>query len=188
MQLQPPIRRRLSARSPLSGFGVVEILCAVVVLTVSAAAFCEAMIGGLRMADETRERARALEQVRRVVEELQDASFAQVFALYDASKSDDPGGAGTAPGPSFAVSGLRPLEGDTDGLVGSIEFPVIGTQLREDVSLDDLGMPQDLDGDGVVDSANHAANYQLLPVLVRASWQGPSCPMHVELRTMLAQR
>ena len=162
-----------------NGFTPLEVLCAVVVLTLAAMGFSQALIGGLRLAQATRERALAIEQARRVLEEMQDASFAQVFALY---------GFGTAPGPNFAVTGLTLLDDDADGFVGSISFPVNGAQLRENLALSSLGMPHDLNGDGAIDAANHAADYKLLPVLVSVSWRGPSAPMRVELRTILSQR
>jgi hypothetical protein len=33
-----------------------------------------------------------------------------------------------------------------------------------------LGMPRDLDADGVVDDANHANDYLLLPIRIRIEW------------------
>jgi len=171
-----------------AGFTPLEILCAVVVLALAVSAFCQTLIGGLRLSDATRERTLAIEQARLKLEELQDANFAQVFALYDSSSANDPGGAGTAPGPNFAVTGLTPRETDADVLAGSIVFPVVGTELRENVALRALGMPHDLNGDGNPDGVNHANDYQLLPVLVRISWRGPSGPMQVDLRTILCQR
>jgi hypothetical protein len=45
-------------------------------------------------------------------------------------------------------------------------------QLREDVVDPEMGMPRDLSGDSVVDSADHALDYMLLPVRVTIEWQG----------------
>jgi len=160
----------------------------VLVLSIAATAFAQSMVAGLRLSDAMRQRGIALEGARRRIEELQDANFAQVFALYDANPANDPGGAGTAPGANFTVDGLTPLANDADGMVGSITFPVSGTQLRENVTLRSLGMPHDLNGDGPVDAADHAADYQILPVLVRVSWRGPTAPMTVDLRTILSER
>ena len=78
--------------------------------------------------------------------------------------------------------------GDADGLAGQVIFPTrVGFPgaLREDVVDAKLGMPRDLDGDGVIDTANHAGNYRLLPVIVRVRWRGATGNASAELRTML---
>ena len=49
-----------------------------------------------------------------------------------------------------------------------------------------MGMPRDLDGDGVIDALDHSGDYRLLPVLVRVAWRGSSGPAKLEFRTMLA--
>jgi len=173
-------------RTRQDGFSALEVFCAVVVLTVAATAFGQSLVKGLCLSDSTHQRALAQQQARSVVEDLQGADFDQVFALYNASSADDAGQ--NAPGASFAVSGLTPLANDADGQAGAIVFPVSGTQLRENLTLHSLGMPHDLNGDGVIDAANHAGDYRLLPVLVRVSWRGPNGPMQVELRTILCAR
>ena len=175
-------------RDGCSGFSQVELLCAITVLALAMLGFSVGLISSLRMASAVRERALATEHARRVIEELQDTNFAQVFALYDATAADDPGGAGTAPGASFTVEGLTPVTDDADGKVGEIVFPVSGSQLREDVVSHSLGMPRDLNGNGAIDASDHAADYQLLPVLVRVRWRSQGAPMTVELRTILCQR
>jgi len=168
-----------------AAFSQLELLCAVAVLSMASLVLSRTMVASSQLASATRERSLAIEAARRVLEDLQDADFAAVFALYDANAANDPG---PAPGASFAVEGLEPTPDDADGVVGEIVFPVSGTQLREDVDLPQLGMPRDLDGDGGTDALDHTANYQLLPVLVRVAWRGQTAPMQVELRTILARR
>ncbi len=63
-----------------------------------------------------------------------------------------------------------------------------GVELREDLDLPELGMPRDLNGDGIVDSADHSADYRLLPVLLRLEWRGQSGHRQSEVRTILAHR
>ena len=156
-------------------------------LLVATLGFSQALVAGMRLADSTRERALAVQAARQCIEELEDETFAQVFARYNANAADDPGGAGTAPGASFTVEGLTPLVDDADGKVGEIVFPVDGTQLSENVDLPELGMPRDLNGDG--DSLDDATvGYELLPVLVRVEWRAQGAPMKVELRTYLCAR
>jgi hypothetical protein len=66
-------------------------------------------------------------------------------------------------------------------------FPTGGPpeQLREDVVDAGLGMPRDLDGDGVIDGADHEANYTLLPIRVRVQWRGVSGVRTFDLETVL---
>ena len=81
----------------------------------------------------------------------------------------------SAPGGSFDVQGLRPLLDDPDGAVGAIVFPTMveagDLQLREDVALPELGMPRDLNGDGV-DALDHSDDYLVLPVSLEIEWLG----------------
>jgi hypothetical protein len=99
---------------------------------------------------------------------------------------------GPAPGPDFAVPGLDPLADDLDGRVGKIVLPELdtgsGVELREDLDMPELGMPRDLNGDGIVDSADHSGDYRVLPVLLRLDWSGRSGNRHTVVRTILAKR
>lgn len=78
-----------------------------------------------------RERALAAEAARGMLERLHNEPLREVFALYNASPEDDPGGAGSAPGNRFAVAGLRPTEGSDDGLVGEVVFPAVWESLDD---------------------------------------------------------
>jgi type II secretory pathway pseudopilin PulG len=171
-----------------AGFSQLEVLCAVVVLALAALGLARTMVASTQLANASRQRALATEAARQKLEELQDTAFDQVFRSYDAFPANDPGGAGTAPGATFAVAGLDATADDPDGIVGEVVFPVNGSELREDVDLPLLGMPHDLDGDGAIDAADHAGDYQLLPALVRVRWRSDTAPMLVELRTILAER
>lgn len=142
-----------------------------------------------------RESALALRAMKRTLETVQggEVEFEDLFRAYNADPSDDPGGPGTAPGANFAVAGLEPRPGDADRAAGRIEFPSPEGRpdmLREDLTAELFGLEvdHDLDGDGVVDDANHAGNYLLLPVLVRVEWTGSSGTESRALRTFLAKR
>ena len=111
---------------------------------------------------------------RQAIEVLEAAAdFAGAFALYN--------------GQGLAVEGLTALPGDADGLPLRIVFPTApgGAQLREDVAWPQLGMPRDLDGDGLVDALDHSGDYQILPVLIEVDWVGPAGPSHLEFKTIL---
>jgi Tfp pilus assembly protein PilV len=42
--------------------------------------------------------------------------------------------------------------------------------LREDTIAPEYGLPCDLNGDGVIDGKNHAADYKVLPMVIRLDW------------------
>jgi len=161
------------------------------VLVVGLLAYCRAAVSAALAARTTRETTLATEAAWRMIEQLRAApNFNQVFAMYNTTTADDPGGGVVSPGANFAVTGLQAVVGDPDGLPGEIVFPTTtvggALQLREDVVNAKLGMPRDLNGDGVVDAADHSGDYQLLPVLVRVRWRGVAGNGLVELPTMLS--
>lgn len=170
-----------------AGFSQIEILFATAVLMVAALAFSRAMVASMHLADSTREHTLASEAARRVLEEMQDAEFSDLLALYNADPSDDPVGV-SAPGASFTVEGLTPAMDDTDGIVGAVEFPLTGVKLLEDAEIPEFGLPRDLDGSGDIDDVDHASDYALLPVRITVRWRTDGGPMQVVLRSFLAQR
>jgi hypothetical protein len=152
-------------------------------------ALSNSILTSMKATGVNKESALASDGVADMVERLQGVGhFKDVFALYDANPNDDPGIPGSAPGNHFAVKGLQVPDGDAIGSVGEIVFPTIGTQLREDVVDPELGMPRDLNGDGIIDSADHAGDYKLLPVLLRLHWKGVGVKRSVVVRTLLADR
>jgi hypothetical protein len=169
---------------------MVEVMVAMSVLIVGLLAYTRTVASAALAARTTREATLATEAAWRVIETMRAQNFVQVFAMYDTTAADDPGGVVVSPGANFAVPGLSAVAGDPDGMPGEIVFPTMtvggALQLREDVVNAKLGMPRDLNGDGVVDGLNHAANYQLLPVLVRVRWRGAAGNGLVELPTMIS--
>lgn len=157
-----------------------------VVLTVAMAMFTSTMASTARQRMTKRESAIAAEAGRRMLEVMRAGIHAQTFARYNDTPDDDPGGVGTAPGKHFAVDGLAPADDDLDGFVGEIVFPALGPVLREDVEQTELGMPRDLDADGIVDTDDHAGDYEVLPVMVRLRWKARSGARELEMFTLLA--
>jgi prepilin-type N-terminal cleavage/methylation domain-containing protein len=174
-------------RRARAGFSLIEVLVALSVASIALTAMA-ATIASSRMATTTaREATLAKEAVRRTLETIKSQDFPLVFALYNGTGDDDPGGAGTAPGQGFAVAGLDPREGDADGLPGEIVLPegVLPGVLLENLNVPRLGLPRDLNRDGAIDGNDHSGDYRLLPVLVRVEWQSRGGRAKVELRTML---
>ncbi len=173
------------ARSERAGFSIVEVMLVLTILTVGIGMFAGTLGSIMGLGPSMRETGRATEAARSVIESMRAQAFDQVWARYNADPADDPGGAGTAPGAAFDVPGLGPVPGDPDGRVGEIVFPELAGALREDVADERLGTPRDLDLDGVVDALDHAADYRVLPVLVRVQWQGKGPARRLELYTTI---
>ena len=163
---------QLTTRTPSdrrrAGITLVEILIVIAILTVSLAMFAQTLSASARLDPVANETMLASEGARVMLERMRAQPFEQLFTLYDANPANDPSGAGTAPGSTFAVEGLAPAT--VGGVVGRIDFPVSRAQLRENSTDDLLGMPRDLNGDGVVDTLDHAGDYILLPVRVHMEW------------------
>jgi type II secretory pathway pseudopilin PulG len=170
------------------GWTFVEVMIALVVLTVGVVSFLVSLTSSMQLSAAAHERDLAINAARQLLERMQTETFSEVFTRHNDDPSDDPGGTGTAPGSNFAVTGLDAKSSDGDGCPGKILFPTSGGELREDISDSLLGMPRDLNGDGNVDSNDHAGDYILLPVLVRVEWTGIAGEETLDIRTMLTER
>jgi type II secretory pathway pseudopilin PulG len=180
-----PIHVQRRPQRQRAGFSIVEVMLVLTVLTVGIGMFAGTLGSVMGLGPSLRESALAIEAARAVIESMRARPFDQVYALYNADPADDPLGPGTAPGAAFAMPGLSAVPGDADGLVGLIVFPEVGGELREDSADADLGMPRDLDLDGAVDGVDHAADYRVLPVLVRVEWRGKGPARRIDLHTTL---
>jgi prepilin-type N-terminal cleavage/methylation domain-containing protein len=176
-------------RGPRAGFSLLEVTIAMAVLASAYVGYSKSVVSSMQASRAEREQALAAAAVRQVLAEVQASPFDQVWALYNSDGTDDPGGANTAPGPNHDVEGLTAVAGDADGMAIEVVLPSIDAggapQLREDVANDALGCPRDLSGDGAIDAADHAGDYQILPVVVRARWIGVAGTATYELRTSL---
>lgn len=166
---------------------LIEVMVALVVFTISVYLMSSTITASSVHTQIKRERALAVEMARNELEILRGADFVDLFASYNHAPEDDPDGAGTAPGPYFAVPGLDPQDDDPDGFVGEIVLPAEGSVLREDAEMEELGLPRDLDGDFLIDAADHAGDYLILPVLVRVEWNGRAGDRLFQMYTMLAK-
>lgn len=168
---RPPGLAVLHRRSR-TGVTLVEIIVVIAIMTVAMGMFAQTLTASSRLDPIANETMLAAEGARVTLERMKAVPFEKVFATYNASTLDDPAGPGTAPGATFAIEGLSPAT--AGGAVGRIEFPVIGGALREDSTDERLGMPRDLDANGVIDAADHKSNYALLPIRVRVEWASQS--------------
>lgn len=171
-------------RRPNDGFSLVEVMIALSVLSIAAGALVTELLTVHSLDAIQAERQTALDAVISQVEALHAVDPEVAFVRFNATQADDPVGV-ACPGNGFAVPGLTAQEGDADGWAGSIVFPGDAIQLREDAVDDALGTPRDLNLDGAVDGADHAADYEVLPVRVRVDWTGRGGDQSLEVVTTL---
>lgn len=171
-----------------AGMTLLEVTIAISVLVLGIVGSMQTMILLERSAERTRESDRATQAARQVLEKIQAEAFPEAFRRYNGTTADDPG-TGVAPGCNFAVPGLSARPDDPDGMPGEVDFPTppgMPGVLREDIVDPLLGMPRDLNGDGIIDgTTNCATTYKILPVRIRVRWIGAAGPGEVELHTML---
>lgn len=168
---------------------LVEIAISLSILVTILLGFSTALMSSMKASHTSREAAVATDAAREIMETLQASDFDTLFQNNNSVAADDVGGM-PARLAAFAVDGLNPRSGDADGLCGEILLPevVAGgvSQLREDVSIPALNMPRDLNGDGIVDNADHVGDYMILPVLVRVDWRGTAGEGRVQFKTILS--
>lgn len=185
--LRRPSRPAVPHRRSRAGVTLVEIVVVIAIMTISMGMFAQTLTASSRLDPIANETMLAAEGARVALERMKAEPFGKLFVLHNASPLDDPGGPGTAPGATFPIEGLAPAT--AGGAVGRIEFPTISGALREDSVDDKLGMPRDLNADGLVDSTDHKSNYVLLPVRVRVEWAsqcGRAGKRSLEIYTMFS--
>ena len=166
---------------------LVELCVSITVMAIALCAAASTVVTTGALNQKSHETVVARRAAEDMIEVLRNTPFDKVFPTYDADKSDDPAGVGTAPGSTFAVTGLTPIPGAPGGVAGQIFFPSAGPGLFENVVDASLGMPRDLNADKAVDALNHAGDNRVLPVRVRVRWQSRNGPRTVELSTLLSE-
>lgn len=167
------------------GVTLLETTSALFVLAIGVVSAASVLVSSLRLDVQNRETAAATCAAQAELETIRAQSFSQIVALYDSNTANDPGGAGTAPGNSFWQSSLDKI-GKRSSVTATVLLPINGAgEVREDLNMPELGLPADLNGDGVVDSANHAADAIVLPVGVRVTWTGATGQQTYTLATMV---
>lgn len=174
---------------------LVELAIALPIVLIAFGMFVHMLSAGTALRWSATEEWAAGSAAQNVLEEMRNEDFRQLFALYNADAFDDPGGLGTAPGNRFAVPGLDALESDPQGMVGEVLLPTWNAgsevvplwELREDLLVEALGMPRDLNGDILLDEQDHAGDYTILPIMVRLRWRGRHGPRELRMHSMLSE-
>lgn len=180
-------KNAVRAAAARAGMSMVEVMIALTVLTVTVFMLTSTMGSSMSYTSTKMEKALASDAARNLLETMRAEQFSQLFARYNNSPEDDPGGAGSAPGAFFAVEGLEPLPNNPSGKVGEVLMASPGPSLREDVTNSVLGFPRDVSGDSNVDDKNHALDYMVLPVGIKVEWKGKSGKQTLVIYSMFSK-
>ena len=168
MVTSPPKNRHLQR----TGFTLVEVLVTMAVLAVAIGMTVSSITSLSSYGAAARELSLAQGTLFDMVEDLRARPLDQIFADFNENTADD---GPEAFGAAFDVAGLNAQDDDPDGRVGRIllpEDPLNSAVLREDLDSPELGLPFDLNVDGVIDAGDHAADYRILPVRIVLEWKG----------------
>ncbi len=165
-----------------TGLGLVETMVAVAILATAILAILSVAAHSIKLDGVNRETALASDAARTRYEQLRALPLMHVLATYNSDPEDDPDGEFTAVGPkalsSKTAAGLE--------LTTVVELPLTEEgELREDANRPEMGLPRDLNGDGVIDDLDHRDDYVILPVAVRVVWSGSSGPREILLSGVL---
>lgn len=153
------------------GLTLVEVMVALSVLAIGVLAAMSALIAITTLENANHEELVAINVARQKLAELQTAPFVSVFAFYGP----------TSNAKYFTVS---ELEGGT----GRIIFPVNSAGKLDETIVDaNLGMPQDLNGNGTRTDTDVSAKYTLLPVRIHLQWNSTTGMRELDVNTMLTK-
>jgi len=189
-----PTEHRQSYRSR-RGMTLLEISIAMPIVLVALGMLVQILAVGTGLRRTNREGRVANAAAQDVLEQVRNQEFSEVIRLYNADPFDDPLGPGTAPGNTFAVSGLPALNPDAGVPVGEIILPTTNTgtevvpvwEVREDLQLANLSLPRDLNGDVIINAEDRSDDYTIVPALVRVRWRGANGPRTYDLRTLFTE-
>ena len=172
-------------RTDEQGSGLIDVTVALGFLAIVLTNVFSVLIAHISLDAANRETALATAAAQEILERMEGSPFTQVYALFNANPLDDPPGVTNVPGNLVTVAGLSSQGAPA---VGQIIFPTdpsTGFALREDLFMPELGMPLDLNADGVIDAQDRSQDYVVLPVIIRLSWVGTSGPRSFEIHTLL---
>ncbi|MEQ8764182.1 MAG: hypothetical protein RL885_09655 [Planctomycetota bacterium] len=191
-------RSRIDIRNrDQTGTSAVEVLMAITTFAIAFLTLAAMTTTAKSQTKMNAERRVALEAAQEQIEQLKNTPFEAVYRLFDGSAHND--GALQSPGDQFDVEGLEPSPDDTDGRCGRIILPTRvpppdgeGNQpppyLWERFSDVKLGLPADLDGDGLIDDSPKDGSYMHLPVRVEVRWTGAVGEQSLSVSTWLTPR
>lgn len=210
----------MKSRTRESGLTLVELIIAMAILAVAIMALVSSITSSGQIQQNTRERVIAYNAAREQIEKMRVYAVGEVYSRYNSTTADDTFFSGLHPGPTFhvprlnapstvpakwslsatenwkqtVIGGVQQLDTfgnaiGNDGY-GLITFPETGGILKENYVDAAMGMPKDLDRDGVVSTtADVSQSYKILPVKVTVTWKGiGGKDMQIEVNTFITDK
>ena len=143
------------------GMTVVEIMIAMVVISLAIVAMVSLMLSANRVQEDARERGYAYNAARTVIENMRGMAFDAVFDTYKKGTTLN----------TFKVDRLNAIPGSSTH--GVVEFPETGGLLDESYVDTGLGTPKDLNQDGDTVDTLTGGSALILPVRVVIRWVSP---------------
>jgi type II secretory pathway pseudopilin PulG len=139
---------------------LLELFIAIVVITMAIASLGVLFVSSHRSHDVAAEEGVATHAMRRTVEQLRGENFDDIALFYKDYK--------------FTVSEIKGTG-------------VVTVLTDETANIAELGMPRDLDGDGVAKTSDVSGDYLRLPIRLDVSWTGVNGPRTHTLYTFLSE-
>jgi hypothetical protein len=167
---------RPSINRTSGGFTLVEVVVALATITLALVGLIGAMAVSSEQEALAGDMSVALDAARAESELLASTpTFTAIYAQF-----------AVPPLNTFNVPGLVPPDGWA--ACGKVIFPTIGPDLREDAVFPALGMPRDLNGDGVISATPVNKGYMILPVRILVGFKGSYGTSTVTLDCLLSNR
>jgi hypothetical protein len=171
---------------PEAGITFIEIAITLTFFAIAGLGLIGTMGYSIKQNAVNKETSVATLAARSALERLRATPFNEVYAEFNADKTDDPLGLDTGAGSYFEVEDLRKYSEDGVSGAGTIFFPEDKNgKLVENLDLPELGLPRDLNLDGTVDKNDRAADYRILPVMIVVRWRGMAGEREVRLHSVL---
>lgn len=154
------------------GLTLIEVVIALVIVAVGLMGIMSALLSVSTLVNSNHDQLVAINIARQKLAEIQNATFQTTFAQY---------GPNSETGGNFTISQL-------ENGSGKIIFPVNSSgKLDETVINENLGMPQDLNGNGNKIDTDVSATYTILPIRIHLQWTSSTGARELDLNTMLTK-
>lgn len=138
------------ATARCAGFTLIEIAITVTLLVVSFAGISAVQIANSRAQAQSAEETEVTHGFRSLVEQIRGTAFPNIVATHQGQSYPVPALSGTAT--------VEILVNETDSSAEAVN----------------MGLPRDLDGDGLATTTDVSGSYQLLPVKITIAWSNSS--------------
>ncbi len=152
-----------------AGLTVLEVMLALAMIMIGLTAMTTTTLATHKLKRSDSDRQLAVAALESLLEEVQ--------VVADSTPKDGTDWAAevlarfAAPADRYPVAGLTPWAGE----LSVLSIQIVPSETVTDAVLGfDLGMPRDLDNDGLSDNPDVSDTARMLPVIVRVRWQSPA--------------